>query len=68
MIAALNHCRFVDQQTAHVTLQELAHSHAVELAPGIVLHVGEREGVPTFVVDAGAGGLSAVIACDLAEE
>lgn len=68
MSPALNHCRFVDQQTAHVTLKELTRQHAVELAPGIVLHAGERGGVPTFVVDAGAGGLSAVIARDLTEE
>ncbi|PXW94216.1 hypothetical protein C7444_115111 [Sphaerotilus hippei] len=66
---ALNHCRFVDLPTAQDTADALTDRTSVELAPGVTLHTGHRQGMPTFVITtAGADDLSAVIAEDLADE
>jgi hypothetical protein len=60
----LNLCRFVDAGTALATAGELDQDEGspVDLAHGVTLHAGMRNGIPTFVVHvAGAGDLSAVI-------
>ncbi len=60
----INHCRFVEPAVAQATVDELDHDEGspVELASGVTLHTGMRNGITTFVVHAaGADDLSAVI-------
>ncbi|MDP4301979.1 hypothetical protein [Leptothrix discophora] len=64
MTAPLDLVRFTDTATAQATADELvlAKGTPVQLAEGVTLHAGYRQGVPTFVVKvAGADDLSAVI-------
>lgn len=69
--APLNLCRFVDTMVAQATAGELDQDEGspVQLAPGVTLHAGRRNGIPTFVVHAaGAGDLSAVISTQPLDE
>ncbi len=64
MTAPLDLVRFTDAETAQATADQLvlAEGTPVQLAEGVTLHAGHRQGVPTYVIKtAGLDDLSVVI-------